>query len=380
MAPKIAYSLKVGGSPAEAALIDAIQEIEVEDHAVLADVVRIKVTTAVADRGATWSTLDDTLCTRLANVKIAVRLGGEREVPLIDGYVIDVRAGLSAEPGRSQIEIVAMDATVLMDLEEKVKAWPDQSDSAIASSIFSDHGFDANVQSTDPVRQSTEVTTMQRGSDIRFLRRLAERNGYECYTEVGDDGRTVGHFHPPALQQDNQAVLSVNLGTETTLDEFKVRYDMLSATQATASGVDVQDASAQPVQVPSGSLAALGASSTVVADRPRTRLLTGNGLSKAGELQALSQAVVDRSSFAITAEGLVNAAVLGQALRAKQPVLVRGAGDQFSGQYYVERVLHRFDAGGYQQRVTLKRNAAGLTRRESFRGDDSVPSQPAVSV
>jgi phage protein D len=380
MAAKIAYLLKIEGSPADAALIDAIQEVEVEDHAKLADAARIRVTTAVGDRGATWSTLDDQLCTRLANVQIAVRLGADHDVPLIDAYVIDVRAALSAEPGRSQIDIVAMDATVLMDLEEKVKAWPDQSDSAIASSIFSDHGFDADVRSTDPVRQSTDVTTMQRATDIRFLQQLAERNGHEVYVEVGDDGRTVGHFHPPDLQQDNQAVLSVNLGTETTLDEFKVRYDMLSATQATASGVDVQDASAQPAQAPSGTLATLGQSSTVSGDRPRTRLLTGNGLSKTGELQTLSQAVVDRSSFAITAEGLVNAAVLGQVLRAKQPVLVRGAGDQFSGQYYVERVLHRFDANGYQQRVTLKRNAAGLTRRESFRDDDSVPSQPAVVI
>jgi phage protein D len=94
----------------------------------------------------------------------------------------------------------------------------------------------------------------------------------------------------------------------------------------------------------------------------------------------LTQAAVDRSAFAITAEGLVNAAVLGQALRAKKPVLVRGAGRRFSGQYYVERVLHRFDSNGYQQRVTLKRNAAGVLRQDNFTEDDSVAPQPAVSV
>ena len=94
----------------------------------------------------------------------------------------------------------------------------------------------------------------------------------------------------------------------------------------------------------------------------------------------MSQAVVDRSAFAITAEGVVNAAVLGQVLRAKKPVLVRGAGTQFSGQYYVERVLHRFETNGYQQRVTLKRNAVGVLRQDNFQDDDSVPSQPAVVV
>lgn len=380
MRTPIAYSLRIAGEPADVGLIEAIRSVEVEDHARLADVARLKVATSLGERSSAWAHLDSPLCARLTNVKVAVRIAGGAETPLIDGYVIDVRAALSPNPTASTIEVVAMDATVLMDLEEKVRAWPDQSDSSIASSIFGEHSFDANVTSTDPVRQSTDVTTMQRATDIRFLQRLAERNGFECYVEVGERGQTVGHFHAPDLQQQPQAVLSVNLGPETTLDEFRVRYDMLSATQATATGIDVQDASSQPVQTQSASLHEQGGSSTVGSDRPRTRLLTGGGLSRTGELQTLTQAVVDRSSFAITAEGVVNAAVLAQVLKAKEPVLVRGAGAQFSGQYYVERVLHRFDVNGYQQHVTLRRNAAGVLRQDSFAEDDSVSSQPAVRV
>jgi phage protein D len=380
MATPISYSLKIAGQPADPQLIDAIRTVEVEDHATLADVARLRVATAIADRGASWSVLDEPICDRLANVKIAVRLGGESETPLIDGYVIDVKAGLSANPAGSTIEIVVMDATVLMDLEEKVKAWPDQSDSAIATSIFGDYSFDTDVTSTQLVRQANDVTVMQRETDIRFLHRLAERNGFECYVDVGDQGQTVGHFHLPTLQESPQAVLSVNMGTETNLDDFSLRYDMLSATQATASGIDAHDASAQPAQTQSASLHDQGGTSTVATDRPRVRLLTPRGLSRTDELQTLTQAAVDRSAFAITAEGLVNAAVLGQALRAKKPVLVRGAGSRFSGQFYVDRVLHRFDANGYQQRVTLKRNAAGVLRQDNFTEDDSVAPQPAVSV
>lgn len=379
-APSISYTLQVAGGPVEPATLDAIQSIEVEDHADLADVARLKLTTAVAGKDHTWTIIDDPICTRLANVRIGVRLSAGASAPLLDGYVIDVRAQLGSEPGRSMVEVVAMDATVLMDLEEKVRAWPDQADSSVAQTIFDEYGFDADVQSTDPVRQEADVTSMQRGSDIRFLRRLAERNGYECFLDVGDSGRTTGHFHPPRLEQTAQTVLSVNLGTETTLDQFKVRYDMLSATTASASGIDAHDAADQPVQAPSASQKPLGGDSTVPTDRPRTRLLTGNGLSRAGELQTLAQAVVDRSAYAITAEGVVNAAVIGQVLRAKQPVLVRGAGLQFSGQYYVHRVLHRFVNNGYQQHVTLKRNAAGLTHRESFQDDNTVAPQPAVHV
>jgi len=50
-------------------------------------------------------------------------------------------------------------------------------------------------------------------------------------------------------------------------------------------------------------------------------------------------------------------------------VLVRGAGKQFSGLYYVEKVLHVFTGDGYIQRFSLRRNALGLTKREDFSDD-----------
>ncbi len=379
-ASPISYTLEVAGAPLAAETLEAIKAVEVEDHAELADVARLKLTTAVGGKDRNWTVIDDPLCERLTNVKIGVRIGGAASTPLIDGYVIDVRASLGAEPGRSSVEIVAMDATVLMDLEEKVRAWPNQSDSTVAEAIFAEYGFDTDVQETDFVRQESDVTSMQRGSDIRFLQQLAQRNGFECYVAVGEGGASTGHFHPPRLNLSSQTVLSVNLGTETTIDGFKARYDMLSATTVKASGIDAHDAAVQPVQVSTVSERTLGGTSTIPSERPRMRLLAGAGLSRAGELQTLAQAAVDRSAYAITAEGIVNAAAIGQVLKAKQPVLVRGAGVQFSGQYYVRRVLHRFEHNGYKQHVTLKRNAAGLSHREDFQQDDSLPPQPAVQV
>jgi phage protein D len=379
-APPISYSLEVAGAPLDAETLNAIQSVEVEDHAELADVARLKLTTAIGGSTKAWTVIDDPLCQRLTNVKLGVRLAGAAVTPLIDSYVIDVRASLGSVAGASVVEIVAMDATVLMDLDEKVRAWPDQSDSSVAEAIFTEYGLDTDIQSTDYVRQESDVTSMQRGSDIRFLHRLAERNGYECFVVVGDTGRPVAHFHAPRLDQSSQTVLSVNMGSETTVDDFKVRYDMLKATTAVANGLDAHDARAQPVQAPDASEKSLGQASTIPTDRPRLQLLPGSGMSRAGELQTLAQAVVDRSAYAITAEGVVNAGSLGQVLKAKQPVLVRGAGSQFSGVYYVQRVLHKFERGTYKMHVTLKRNAAGLTHRESFQEDDSLPQQPAVQV
>ena len=115
-------------------------------------------------------------------------------------------------------------------------------------------------------------------------------------------------------------------------------------------------------------------------DRPRKVLLSGTGLSDASDLQTLAQAVVDRSSWAVSAEGKVNGAVYGSAIKAKKPINVRGAGGELSGTYYVERVLHTFTREGWMQAFRLRRNAAGLTKSESFKEDNAAAPMPATRV
>jgi phage protein D len=376
----VSYTLEVGGQRASPELLSAVQAVEIEDHADIADMLRLRLAVTVGSDGREWTLLDGGPFTRLANVKVAAAIGSATPEPLIDAYVIDVRATLSPEPAGSMLEVVAMDATVLMSLEEKVRAWPDVSDSSIASTIFGEHGLTPDVEDTQPTRQETDATTIQRGSDIQFLRQLAERNGYECFVEAGPGGQTTAHFHAPKLDEEPQGVLNVSMGSATNVDEFRARNDMLRPTTAEVRGLDVATQEGQPADVTDVAATRLGTEATVAADRPRRVLLSGTGLSAGGELQTLAQAVVDRSAWAIAAEGSLNSATYGRALRAKRPVLVRGAGTELSGTYYAERVLHTFDAAGWTQRFRLRRNASGVTRRENFQESGAASPQPAVRV
>ena len=374
------YELRIGGSPAPAAVLGAIRTIEVEDHADLADMLRIQLSIGVRDDGQAWTGLDESLFDRLTKVQLAATLPDGRSAPLIEAYVIDVRTQLSPAPAASVMEVVAMDATVLMSLEEKVRAWPDQSDSSIASTIFGEYGLSPQVRDSQPVRRQTEHTTIQREHDMAFLRRLAQRNGYECFVAVGAGGALEGHFHPPALDEQEQGVLSVNLGPATNVDGFQARYDMMAATTAEVRGLDAASREPQPAQATGNEQAVLGEQPAVGSDRPRRVLLAGTGLSDGGELQTLAQAVTERSSFAVSAEGDLNGADYGDVLRAKRPVLVRGAGQAFSGRYYVERVIHQFGGDGWTQRFKLRRNAAGVVARDDFRSSDALPPQQAVQA
>jgi phage protein D len=366
--------LLINGVPADPDLLAAIQQIEVEDHADMADMLRLRVAIGVSECGRSWTVLDDDLFRRLANVRIMVTVGSSLAEPLIDAYVIETNASFANQPGQSVLNVVAMDPTVLMNLEEKVRPWPNMADSDIATTIFGEYGFTPQVEQTQPPRQEVDYTTVQRGTDIQFLRRLAERNGYECYVEMNPlTGVIEGHFHPPRLEQRPQGVLSVNMGEATNVNSFNARYDMLRPTTAQVTGLDIETQSEQPAQAESLALAGLGREPALPGDRPRRVLLSQMGLAQTGELQSYAQAVVDRSAWAITADGELHTVAYGGILRAKRPVLVRGAGRQFSGTYYVEKVLHTFTGDGYTQRFTLRRNALGLTGQERFVEDWALP-------
>lgn len=372
---KLSYTLLIDQAPASGELLEVLQQLEVEDHADVADMLRMRFAVSVGQQGSRWNVLDDSAFDRLANVRLLVTVGNGPPETLIDAYVVETNAQFSNTPGTSTLDVAAMDPTVLMNLEEKPRAWPNMADSDIATSIFGDYNFLLDVEATQPRREESDVTSMQHGTDIQFLRQLAKRNGYEVYVESQPlTGLPVGHFHRPRLDQEPQGVLTVNLGEATNVNSFNARFDMTAPLTARADGIQIGTQEDQRTDVDRVALQDLGNRSTVASDRPRRVILSGSGLTERDELQTLAEAAVDRSAWAITAEGELNTIAYGRLLRAKRPVLVRGAGRQFSGTYYVERVHHTFTGDGYTQHFTLRRNAREVTGSESFVQDEALPS------
>jgi phage protein D len=363
----ISYQLSIGGAPIGEELAAAIQQVEVEDHAELAGILRLKVGVGVRPDGSGWTILDDATFARLTPIKLSAMAGSSGSQTLIDGFVIETAVNFGAEPGASILTVVAMDGSVLMNLEEKVRRWPATADGDIAATIFGDYGLETRVTATAQAHGEEQQVTMQRGTDIQFLQYLARRNGYECYVEAdAQSGKNTGHFHPPETQQEPLGVLSINLGEATNVDTFQLRHDLLRPVHAKVTGLEIESASEQAIAAESASLPLLGSTATVPGDKPRTVLMAQTGLGYGGDWQTLAQAVVDRSSWSVTAEGELNTATFGAILRAKRTVNVRGIGRTFSGSYYVQRVLHTFSADGHKQRFTLRRNATGLSGRETF--------------
>ncbi|MEA3189695.1 MAG: hypothetical protein QOD77_277 [Thermoplasmata archaeon] len=362
------YRLEVNGRPAPPELLEAVQRLDVEDHTELAGLMRLRLGVAVGPGGDRWPFLDDGLFARLTPIRLQVRLGSRMET-LLDGHVVETHAILDPKPDASALEVVAMDATALMNLEDKVRAWPDRSDADVAREVFEEHGLATDVDPTEPTHQEATGTLMQRGTDIRFLRRLAQRNGFDCYVEADPEtGKPTGHFHPPRLDGPPQGVLTVGMGGAGNVDQFAVRHHMMHAAHAAAHAVDAATLEAQSGTAESMAAKPLGKEGLGAGPRPRTVLVAGGG--SAAELGTMSQAVRDRTAWEVAAEGRLNTAAYGKVLRAKRTVLVRGVGRTLAGTYRVERVLHSFGADGHVQHFTLRRNALGLAG-EDFSGGEA---------
>jgi len=375
--PAVTYTLLIDGAPASQELLQAIQQIEVEDHANMADMLRLRVVIGVKDGCSGWSFVDDDIFGRLVNIRISVAVGSGLAETLINAHVIETNATFANQPGSSILNVVAMDPTALMNLEEKVKPWPNMADSDVANSIFSspEYKFAPIVDATSWRRQENDQTMIQRGTDIQFLQQLARRNGFEVYVETnGLTGIVEGHFHAPRLNLPPQGVLSVNMRDATNVNSFNARFDMLRPTTAQATNLDVESREDQQAQANSSRQASLGRETALSSQRQRRVLPSQTGLARAGELQAFAQAVADQSSLAITADGELNTVAYGGLIRAKRPILVRGAGKQFSGTYYVERVHHVLTPDSYKQNFTLRRNAVGLSGKESFVASNALPA------
>lgn len=370
--PAISYTLTLDGNPLDGAVIGKLRKVECEEHADLADLLRLTFTLTQRENNSGWAMLDDNVFPRLAKLKFSINVGSNNSQPIMEGYVVEVAAEYGNDPANNTLSVVAFDSSVLMNLEEKARAWAGMADADIATTIFGEYGFGTDVDSTQPTRAENVQTVIQRGSDIQFLRTLARRNGYECYVDLdAANGQPVGHFHLPKYAATPQGTLSIGMGRDSTIETLRIRYDLLRPAVTKIGNLDLYSSDEQTAEITSVASQALGSTSTLSDDRPRKVLVNPLELTEAGELQTYAQAVTDRAALAIRAEGELNAQAYEGILRAKRPVLVRGVGREFSGTYYVERVLHSFEGGSYKQSFTLRRNAVGVAGQEDFTAESS---------
>jgi hypothetical protein len=111
--PDAAYTLEINNAPAEQDLLDAIALIEVEDDAALASAFRLRVPIGLTDDGD-WTQVAEQIFRPLIPVTIGVQFGSDINETLMKGYITSHHIHFDKDSGASFLEVIGMDASVLM--------------------------------------------------------------------------------------------------------------------------------------------------------------------------------------------------------------------------------------------------------------------------
>jgi len=361
------YSVHVAFAPLPEPLLLALKEIEIETSTDEASIFRLRFELSRSALGD-WDVLQIDLFQPRTPIRIGVYLGLLPET-IINGYVREAHLDNRNQPGQSTLEVVGMDATsTLMNQQDKVMPWPNMPDFAIAAAIFGQYAIIPATVPTPPSRTIVQTTTIQRATDIRFVKQLAKRNSYECYVQPDPIlGLDTGYFGPPRTTMPPQGVLSVDFGIVTNTENFSVRYDMLQPTSVLATALDPTTKAPLPGIAPAALEPPMGLLPTLLRlIPPPIARPAGADAANATELMTNSRSIANRSSRAIRGTGEVDGLKLGRVLRPGLPVAVRGAGLEHSGYYYVTRVKHTLSGDKYTQHFDAWRNAVRLTGAELF--------------
>jgi len=380
--PSPRVNVLVDGSPLDPSVLAQMLRAEVRESDTDPSVLALRFRLVQRSDGEFGPLDDDTF-------EPGVVVGFELEPPggltqrLFEGPVTHVRPHFETIESNAYVEVLAMDAAVLLDAEERVAAWPNMTDSDVVSQILSGYRIPVEAGDTAVRYDEDRQLLMQRGTDWRFLQHLARRNGARFYFEYdGARGQVVAHFAVPDVGGPPQADLVV-LQDDGNLSWADLQLVAAGPVTMTAAALD-------PIgkQIVRGdgtpALAVLGDDDAAAA--------VESGLKAAGATGSLAfvrdpfpldeaigaetTAATDAARFVIELRGELDPSLYRGLLRARRPVLVRGVGRRFSGIYYVQSVRTTLEGATLLQSFVARRNATGQTGQESFgQSAEEVPAE-----
>jgi hypothetical protein len=299
-------------------------------------------------------------------VIMVVTIGPEAEV-LMDGIITNHQLSPSPEPGASTFTITGEDVSVMMDLDERSVSHPAQDEAMIVRRLISDYSEYGLVPKIvkPPFQdrpQKTERTPVQQGTDLAYLKEMADRFAYVFYVTPGPtSGLNTAYWGPPK-RTDPQKALTLNMGSFTNVSSISFQNNGLAASTVSGKVQDRKTNQIQPVQDQESDLEPL-VKQTALKSQKYKRLVqfreTGRDTGQAG---SRAQAMVDRAvDDVVTVSGELDTLIYGEVLQLRGVVGLRGVGFNYDGLYRVKQVTHKIRKGEYKQSFTIKREGVGST-------------------
>ena len=287
---------------------------------------------------------------------------------LIDGVITNNQISPGDKGSNSTLTITGRDLTALMDQSDPSGfPFPACPREARVAMLLAKYAFFGVVPLIIPsvlidVPLPIETIPSQQGTDLKYIRLMADDVGYVFYIDAGPvPGTSTAYWGPqikvgpvqPALSADSDAYTNVE-SLHFAFDQEKNRIPIVYVyVQETGLSIPIPIPPITPLNPPLGAIPPI----PVNLLPPDLKPFRGD-LSKLPIPQAImiGLAEASRNADVVTCTGSLDVTRYGGVLGARKLVGVRGAGPAFDGLYYVKSVTHKIKRGEYKQDFTLTRN------------------------
>lgn len=201
----------------------------------------------------------------------------------------------------------------------------------------------------------------EQGTDLDYIRALADRVGYVFYIDPGPaPGVSKAYWGPQIKFGPVQPALNADMDAYTNVESLHFNFDQQQNKIPTVFIYNQQTGVSIPIPIPpiTPLNPPLGLIPPLPTNIPPDLTPVRDDLSKRPIPQAIMIGLATASQWAdaVTGEGTLDVTRYGAVLNARQLVGVRGVGPAFDGLYYVKSVTHIIKRGEYKQSFSLTRN------------------------
>lgn len=300
---------------------------------------------------------------------------------LIDGVITNQTIAPGDKGSNSTLTVTGEDLTALMNQSDwsgfPFPACPAEARVALLLAKYAMYGVIPMIIPSVliDVPLPTDLIPSQQGTDLEYIRLLADRVGYVFYIIAGPvAGTSTAYWGPQVKVGPVQPALNADMDAYTNIEGLHFTFDKQQNKIPTVFIYNQQTGVSIPIPIPpiTPLNPPLGLIPPLPSNIPPDLTPVRDDLSKRSIPQAIMIGLATAAQWAdaVTAEGSLDVTRYGGVLKARGLVGVRGAGPAFDGLYYVKSVTHKIKRGEYKQNFTLTRN--GLV--------STVPKVPTVSL
>jgi hypothetical protein len=349
--------------PVPQVVLDALTQIEVVMPDEAAGAFTLNFTLGVQSPLQTLFLLSGGSVVPLLRVIVVVTVNGTPQV-LIDGVVTKTEITPGADQRHTNLQVTGDDLTAVMQKLEYSGLpglpYPAMPAEAIVALLVAKYAFLGIVPLVIPsiaidVPIPTDRIPTQQGSDLEYVRTLAERVGYVFYLDPGPaPGMSTAYWGPKIKVGVPQPALNADMDAFSNVDSLSFSYD---GNARSLPIVYIQNEQTKiPLAIPIPDISPLNPQLGLI-DPPPQKFRELPETAKYTPIRAmlLGMAEASKSADTVTGKGTLDVTRYGQVLKARQLVGVRGVGPAFDGLHYVSEVRHTIKRGEYKQSFNLSR-------------------------